>query len=128
LWAGPALQAHPARHLGTSQMGKNSLGGFTRKSLAARAAGLIPTGAGDLNGLAPAVLEAALRYMKTPPASFLELGFRPVRAIRGGLHLPQQIFITSALRRILGKWPWDVANLGEVRCANFGHARRSSKN
>src|SRR5271155_4466716 len=57
------LQAHP-RHLGASRtelpMGKNTLGGLARKFLAGAAPGLTPTGATRLNGLAPAVFEAAM--------------------------------------------------------------------
>jgi hypothetical protein len=65
----------------------------------------------------------ASRYMKTPSAGLLEFGFRPVRGIGRGLHLLQQISITIALPRVLGEWPWDIADLAEVRRAKFGRAR-----
>jgi hypothetical protein len=120
---GPAcLQAHPGRHLGTSQIGKNYLGGLTRIFSAWRAARLIPT-AGGLNSVAPAVLEAVNRYVKMLPAVFLDFGFRPVRAIWRRLHLPQQISITIALPPVLGESPWHIADLGEVRRAKIGRAR-----
>ena len=90
---------------------KNYLAGLTRRF--SRAARLIPTGAGDLNGLAPAVPEAFKPHAKTPAAVFLDFGFRPVRAIWRRLHLPQQISITIALPRVLGEWPWrHIADLG----------------
>ena len=93
----------PRRHLGPSQIEKNYLGGLTRRFSAWRAARLIPTGAGDHNGLAPAVLEAINRYAKTLAAVILDFGFRPVRAVGRGLHFPQQVSITIALRRVLGE-------------------------
>ena len=108
---------------GQVRLEKNYLGGLTRRFSAWRAARLIPTGAGDLNGLAPAVLEAINRYAKTLAAVILDFGFRPVRAIGRGLHLPQQVSITIALRRVLGEWPWHIADLGEVRRAKIGRAR-----
>jgi hypothetical protein len=49
-------------------MGKNSLGGLGEKIFSGAAPGLIPTGAASLNSLAPAVFEAAERYMKSPSA------------------------------------------------------------
>jgi hypothetical protein len=104
-------------------MGKKLAGGFTEKVLAWRAPRLIPTGAGDLNGLAPAIIEALNRYMKSPPAELLEFGFPPVRPIRRGLHLLHQMVITIA-PRVLGEWPWDIANLAEVRRAKFGLTAR----
>src|SRR5437667_12073360 len=83
----------------------------------------MPTGVGDLVGFAPAIIETVNRYMKSPSADLLEFVFPPVRAVRRGLHLLQQILIASALRRVLGEWPWDIADLREVRCAKFGRAR-----
>ena len=80
----------------------------------------MPTGAGDLIGLAPAVLEALDRYMKSPPAGLLEFGFRPARAIRRGLHLFKQILKTLALPRARREESWDIAELAEVRRAKFG--------
>jgi hypothetical protein len=61
--------------------------------------------------------------MKTPPAGLLECGFGPVRAIRRGLHLFQQVSITTALPRVLGKWPCDSAELGQVGRVKFRPAR-----
>jgi hypothetical protein len=93
-------------------MGKNSLGGLGEKIFSAAAPGLIPTGAASLNSLAPTVFEAAERYMKSPSAGLLEFGFRHARAIGCGLHLCQQVSITIALRRVLGKWPYVNTQLG----------------
>ncbi|MGO9399104.1 MAG: hypothetical protein ACLP19_14865 [Xanthobacteraceae bacterium] len=88
-------------------------GGFSEKvSLTRAASRLIPTGAAGLDGLAPAVLEAANRYPKSPSARLLKLGFRVSRVIRRGLHLLKQILITVALRRIPWEWPDDNAKLG----------------
>jgi hypothetical protein len=84
---------------------------------------LIPTGATRLNSLAPAVFEAANRYTKSPSADLLEFGFRRARAIGCGLHLFQQVSITIALRRVLGKWPYDSMELGQVRRAKFRPTR-----
>jgi hypothetical protein len=123
---GPALLAGaPQRAIwDESDRKKNYLGGLARKFLAWRAPRLIPTGPADLNGVAPAVIEAVNRYVKMPSAVLLEFGFRPVRAIGGGPHLPQQISITIALPRVLGKSPLHIADLGEVRRAKkFGRAR-----
>jgi hypothetical protein len=103
-------------------MEKNYLGGLARKSLAWAAPRLIPTGAGDPNGFPPAVLEAANRYMKSLLADLLQFGFRPARAIGRGLHLLKQMLITTALPRG-GEWPYDSAELGQVRRAKFGRAR-----
>src|SRR6516164_8637972 len=55
-------------------MGKNCLGGLGEKIFSGAAPGLIPTGAASLNSLAPAVFEAAERYMKSPSASLLQFG------------------------------------------------------
>ena len=115
---GPAcLQAHPRRHLGTSQIGKNYLGGLTKRFSAWRAARLIPKGPGGLNSVAPAILEAINRYVKMLSAVFLHCGFRPARTIWRSLHFPRQISITSALPRAPGEWPWHSPDLGEVRRA-----------
>ncbi len=95
-------------------------GGFSQKeSLTRAASGLIPTGAAGLDGLAPAVLEAANRYTESPSAGLLELGFRVSRVIRRGLHLLKQILITVAFRHTLWEWPDDNAKLGQVRYAEF---------
>jgi hypothetical protein len=104
-------------------MGKNTLGGLARKFLAGAAPGLSPTGATCLNSLAPAVVEAVNRYTKSPSAGLLELGFRRARAIGRGLHLFQQVSITIALRRVLGKCPYVNTTLGQLRRANFRPAR-----
>ncbi len=103
--------------------GEKLPGGFSEKFSVWAAPGLIPAGAGDLNGLAPAVIEAVNRYMESPSAGLLEFGFRPARAIGRGLHLLQQILITIALTRILGEWPNESAEFGQVRRAKFGRTR-----
>ena len=99
--------AHPRPHLWTGfAVEKNQLGGLSCKILAWAAAGLIPTGTGDLNGLAPAVIETINSYMEAPAAHLLEFGFGPEMAIRGGLHLLKKVTITTALARVLGEWPF----------------------
>jgi hypothetical protein len=104
-------------------MGKNTLGGLARKFLAGAAPGLTPMGATCLNSLAPAVVEAVNRYTKSPSAGLLDLGFGRARAIGRGLHLFQQVSITIALRRVLGKCPYVNTVLGQLRRANFRPAR-----
>ena len=107
-------------------MGKNTLGGLARKFLAGAAPGVTPTGATRLNSLAPAVFEAGMRYMrymKSPLADILEFGFRRARGTGRGLHLFQQVSITIALRRVLGKSPYDSTELGQIRRAKFRLAR-----
>jgi hypothetical protein len=108
---------------GQVRLEKNYLGGLTRKISAWRAPRLIPTGAGDHNGLAPAVLEAVDRYMKPQSANFLVIGFPPGRAIRRRLHLLHQISITIALSRILGESLWHIADLSEVHRTKIWRAR-----
>jgi hypothetical protein len=112
----------PSAPYGDESDGKSGPG-LARKFLVSRAPGLVPTGAGDLNGLPPAVIEAVNRHMEPVSADLLDFIFRTVREIRRGLHLPQQISITIALPRVLGKWPWHIADLGEVRCAKDGRGR-----
>jgi hypothetical protein len=102
LW-GPA--GAPSAPSGDGSDGKSRLGGLAGKSEASRAPGLIPRGAGDLNGLPPAVIEAVHRYIKSLFADPLDFVFRTVREIRRGLHLLQQISIAIALSRVLGEWP-----------------------
>ena len=118
----PCLRAHPSAPFGGESDRKKLRGGISEKIFGVAAAGLIPSGSADLNGFAPAVIEAASRYMKTLSAGVFEFGFRPVRAIGRGLHLPQQISITITLPRVLGEWPWHIADLGEVRRAKLGRA------
>jgi hypothetical protein len=84
LW-GPA--GAPSAPSGDGSDGKSSLGGLAGKSVAWRAPALIPRGAGDLNGLPPAVIEAVHRYMKSLSAGPLDFVFRTARKIRRGLHL-----------------------------------------
>ena len=112
---GACLQASQRAIWGWVRSKKKYLGGFTRKFLAGWAAGLIPTGAADLNGLAPAVIEAVNCYAKAVSAKCFVFGFPLGRAIRRGPHLLQQISVTSAFPGVLGKWPLDKADLGEVR-------------
>ena len=58
------LAVAPSAPSGDEQTEKNYLGGLTGKFLEWAAPGLVPTSAGDLDGFAPAVLEAVYRYMK----------------------------------------------------------------
>jgi hypothetical protein len=109
--------------LSESDREKNYPGGLARRLSAWRAARLIPTGAGGLNSFAPAALEAVNRYVESPLAGFLDFGFRPVRTIPRRLHFLQQISITSALPRVLGEWPWQIADLAEIRRGKIGPGR-----
>src|SRR5262249_17366894 len=93
------------------------------KILVWAAPGLIPTGAAGQNGLAPAVLEAVDRYTKSSSADLLELGFRLAWEIGRDLHWLQQKLITVTLPRVFGEWPYENAELGEVRRPNFRRAR-----
>src|SRR6202050_4673254 len=116
------LQAHPARHLGraepNSRWKKNALGGLGEKFLAGAAPRLAPRGAPGPNSLPPAGFEAATRYTKSPPAGLLEFALGRARGTACGLHLLQQVSITIALPRVLGKWGNDSTQLGQVRCTN----------
>jgi hypothetical protein len=87
------------------------------------APGLIPTNAAGLNSLAPSAFEGNNRYMKSPSAGLPEFGFGPAGAIRRGLHLFEQPSIAIALLGVPWKWPYDNAELGQVRRAKFRPAR-----
>jgi hypothetical protein len=126
-WSSSLLQAQPVRHVWTSknqlQTGKNSLGVLVKKFLAWTAPGTIPTGAGDFNGLAPAVLEAFNGYLKLMSANLLEFGFRPGRALGRGLHSLQQKLVATALPLVLREWPCKNAVLGQVRPSHYRRTR-----
>ena len=101
----------------------DSRGHSARKSLAGAASGLTPTGAGDRNGLAPAVFEAVGPYMKSGSAVVIEFVFLPRLMVGGSTHLLDKIFIAAALSRILGESPWDKADLCQVCGAKFRRGR-----
>jgi hypothetical protein len=76
-----------------------------RNNLAPAAPRLIPTCAGNFNGLSPNVIEAFDRYSELFLAGFRKLGSRPARAIRRSLHFLQQEAVAVAFRRVFWEWP-----------------------
>ena len=102
---------------------KKLAGGIPENILAWAAPGLIPKGAGHLDGLTPAILEAIPRYTKSPAAMFFEFGFCPAGTIGRGTHLLQQVLIASAFLRVLGERPYDSAVFRQIRRVKFGRTR-----
>jgi hypothetical protein len=84
--------------------------GFSRKISNAPAPRLVPTGAGDLIGFAPAEVEALNGYAKSPATRLLEFGFFPARVIGRGLHLGKQKLVAGALAIVLREWRPDDTN------------------
>ena len=64
-----------------------------------------------------------MRYTKSPSAGLLEFALRRARVTACGLHLFEQVSITIALPRVLGKWRYDSTQLCQVRCTKSRPAR-----